>query len=63
MVGGFCQMWMVKVGAIPMKNPAVKRGSFAWNHRRETGHPGKGWKAGEAIRTPDIHVGNVTLYH
>ena len=20
-------------------------------------------KAGEAIRTPDIHVGNVTLYH
>ena len=44
-------------------NPAVKRGSFAWNHRRETGHPGKGWKAGEAIRTPDIHVGNVTLYH
>ena len=25
-----------------------------------------GWvffKAGEAIRTPDIHVGNVTLYH
>jgi hypothetical protein len=22
-----------------------------------------GSKAGEAIRTPDIHVGNVTLYH
>jgi hypothetical protein len=62
MVGGFCQMWMVKVGAIPMKNPAVKRGSFAWNHRRETGHPGKGWKAGEAIRTPDIHVGNVQAH-
>ena len=24
---------------------------------------GKGWKAGERIRTADIHVGNVTLYH
>ena len=47
----------------PTTNPAVKRGSFVWDHRRETGHPDKGWKAGEAIRTPDIHVGNVTLYH
>ena len=26
-------------------------------------NPGKGWKAGERIRTADIHVGNVTLYH
>ena len=40
----------------------MKRGSFAWKLRRETGHPDKGWKAGEAIRTPDIHVGNVTLF-
>ena len=27
------------------------------------GNPGRSWKAGEAIRTPDMHVGNVTLYH
>ncbi len=29
--------------------------------QRRTTIPGV--KAGEAIRTPDIHVGNVTLYH
>ena len=46
-----------------MKNPAVKRGFFARKHRRETGIRDKGWKAGERIRTADIHVGNVTLYH
>ena len=45
MVDGFCQMWMVKVSATPMNKPLPKQG-FSF-------------KAGEAIRTPDIHVGNV----
>jgi len=45
MVDGFCQMWMVKVSATPMNKPLPKQGFFL--------------KAGEAIRTPDIHVGNV----
>ena len=41
----------VKANATPMKNPAVKRGSFARTHRRETETSrGKGWKAGAAIR-------------
>ena len=53
----------VKAIAAPTTNPAMKRGSCAWKRRRETGNPDKGWKAGEAIRTPDIHVGNVMLYH
>ena len=49
MVDGFCQMWMVDFSATPMNKPLPKQGLFL--------------KAGEAIRTPDIHVGNVTLYH
>ena len=49
MVSGFCEIWMVKVSATPMNKPLPKQGFY--------------FKAGEAIRTPDIHVGNVTLYH
>jgi hypothetical protein len=48
MVGGFCQMWMVKVSATSMNKPLPKQGLFL--------------KAGEAIRTPDIHVGNVQAH-
>ena len=49
MVGGFCEMWMVRVSTTSMNKPLPKQGLFL--------------KAGERIRTVDIHVGNVTLYH
>jgi hypothetical protein len=41
-------MWMVKVSATSMNKPLPKQGLFL--------------KAGEAIRTPDIHVGNVQAH-
>ena len=47
----------------PTTNPAVKRGCSDRTIWRETSVRIKGWKAGEGIRTLDIHVGNVTLYH
>ena len=39
------EMWMVQVGQKPMKKPLPRQGSS--------------FKAGEAIRTPDIHVADV----
>jgi hypothetical protein len=71
MVGGFVsETYVSRASAQPLKegksrtptdHPISQQGS-----KTKTA-PGIGrgrfFKAGEAIRTPDIHVGNVTLYH
>ena len=45
----FFKKLMVKNLTFPRYNPLHNKGLLS--------------KAGEAIRTPDFHVGNVTLYH
>jgi hypothetical protein len=61
--GGISAVTLPRKSTTPTDYPVSQQGS------KTTTAPGIGRgrcsfeKAGEAIRTPDIHVGNVTLYH
>jgi hypothetical protein len=77
MVGGFVsETYVSRASAQPLKEgksrtptdrpPIASSASRAQKRQPPPASAEGGFrlkKAGEAIRTPDIHVGNVTLYH